>query len=202
MRLFITLEGIDGSGKSTVAKYLKEKLDNDGIDVVLTWEPTNTWLGECVKRGYNEGVNVFTELYLFMADRASHVQRIKKNLDDEKVVISDRYAESTFAYQGTVISKKMNWCYEKTLNWMLSSHSPFLIEPNITILLDAPAKICLSRLKNRDGLTKFEVLEYLEDVRNFYIFLADKYDRIKVLNAEKDIDSVCNDAYNLIKKLF
>ena len=67
---FITFEGIDGSGKSCVAEAVVNNLQDKGLDIVLTTEPTRTWLGDAVKRSYTERVSVFTEAMLFMADRA------------------------------------------------------------------------------------------------------------------------------------
>ena len=78
---FVTFEGIDGSGKTTVSRLVKERLRSQGHSVFLTSEPTRGWLGETVRRGIEKGVSPLTETFLFLADRAAHIQEIRSHLE-------------------------------------------------------------------------------------------------------------------------
>src|SRR5207244_12887061 len=97
---FVTFEGIDGSGKTTVSRLVKDRLRSRGHSVFLTSEPTGDWLGETVRRGIEKGVSPLTESFLFLADRAAHIPEIRSHLDPGECVLCDRYADSTYAYQG------------------------------------------------------------------------------------------------------
>jgi len=113
MKRFITFEGIDGSGKSTVSKLVYEKLKNNGYDVVLTFEPTNSWIGKIVQKNIKTQSDPFETSFTFIADRVDHCKKIKKWFDEGKIVLCDRYAESTYAYQAAqmqeIIDKPIKW---------------------------------------------------------------------------------------------
>src|SRR4030042_4873637 len=99
MKRFVTFEGIDGSGKSTVSKLVYKQLKSKGLDVVLTVEPTDTWIGKQVKKCIASNSDPFVTAFIFIADRIEHGKQIKKWLNEGKIVLCDRYAESTYAYQ-------------------------------------------------------------------------------------------------------
>ena len=100
MKRFVTFEGIDGSGKSTVSQLVYNKLKSDGYDVVLTFEPTDSTIGKFVQKCIKTGGDPFVTAFTFIADRIQHCRQIKQWLDDGNVVLCDRYAESTYSYQG------------------------------------------------------------------------------------------------------
>jgi dTMP kinase len=116
MNHFITFEGIDGSGKSTVSKYVYKELKSQGYNVVLTFEPTNTWIGKYVQQCIKTKTDPFITAYAFIADRFEHSKRIKKWLEEGKIVLCDRYVDSTYAYQGAqmedLIKKPIKWLKE------------------------------------------------------------------------------------------
>ena len=104
--LLITIEGIDGSGKSTLVSALRESLKD--LDPVFTREPGSTWVGDAVRRAIAERVDPVTEALLFVADHAAHLETVvRPALDGERMVISDRYTDSRYAYQGVMLEGKI-----------------------------------------------------------------------------------------------
>ena len=116
MKHFVTFEGIDGCGKSTVSKLVFKKLKSQGYDVVLTFEPRDTWVGKCVQKCISTNTDPFVTAFAFIADRIEHCKKIRKWLDNGKTVLCDRYAESTYAYQGAqmqdLIDDPIKWLKE------------------------------------------------------------------------------------------
>ncbi|MBI4416716.1 MAG: dTMP kinase, partial [Euryarchaeota archaeon] len=104
--MFATIEGIDGSGKTTVAERVAESLEHAGVAVVRTTEPTRTWRGDAVKWAIERDVDAVTEAFLFLADREAHSAQIRAWMNDGKLVLSDRYVDSTYAYQGARLEGK------------------------------------------------------------------------------------------------
>ncbi|MGE5443651.1 MAG: dTMP kinase [Ignavibacteriales bacterium] len=190
--MFITFEGVEGSGKSTQAELLKVFLLKQGHEVALTREPGWGALGRLIRKMLLEekdlDLDPLAELYLFCADRTQHVRDfIKPMLREGYIVICDRFTDSTIAYQG----------YGRGLDLELvekvSKTAALSLKPDLTILLNLPVKVGLSRLEKRSGKTKMdeEPVEFHERVRNGYIFIAQKEPRrIKVVNAARDIDEV------------
>ncbi len=197
---FITFEGIDGSGKTTIAKEVFTRLKNSGRDVILTLEPTQTWLGDAVKRSYDEEVSPFTELFLFLGDRATHTQKIKKWLEQGKIVLCDRYCDSTYAYQGAALEEKLREFRMDAMEWMKYISKPFITKPDLTILLVIESKIALQRLSNRKKRTKFENMGFLKKVEENYLKLA-KEERFVKIDAKKSIKEIVDEAVNYIEEL-
>ena len=100
MKKFISFEGIDGCGKSTILQLVYKKLKSNGYDVISTFEPTNSWIGKFVQKCIETEEDPFLTAFTFIADRIEHCKKIRKWLDEGKIVLCDRYAESTYAYQG------------------------------------------------------------------------------------------------------
>ncbi len=190
---FITFEGIDGSGKSTVVRAVSEGLQNSGHDVVLTTEPTKTWLGKAVKRSYVEDVSPFTEALLFLADRATHSERIRRWIDEGKVVLSDRYCDSTYAYQAA----RLKGMLEDPLDWLQRLSAPFVVTPDLTILLDVAPRTGLRRIESRKRMTHFERESFLKEVRKNYLALA-KLGRFSVLDASRPLKEIQEDALRIV----
>ena len=167
--VFIVLEGIDGTGKSTLSKKLKAFLEEKGREVVLTAEPTDDWLGAAVRRANQEDLDPRTESLLFTADRRQHTLRINEMLKQGKVVICDRYYGSTVAYQGVALEKEMG---ENAVSWLLNLNGPVIRRPDVTILLTSDPELAMRRVGDRGELSKFEREEYLDQVQEIYLTLA------------------------------
>jgi len=186
----ITFEGIDGSGKTTIAKILHSKIENS----IFTTEPTDSWLGKSVKKALEEKRDAITIAFLFLADRNEHIKEIKKWLNEGKIVICDRFIDSTFAYQKEHI--KMDGV-EEWLNWL---HKPFFIKPDITFLLVIEPRKAIERIKDRK-LIVYEDEKFLEKVQENYLEIAKKEkDRIVIIDAEKSKEEVVEECYKILKK--
>jgi dTMP kinase len=191
---FITIEGIDGTGKSTLTANLAQFLLREGYDVVVTTEPTDTWLGKNVKRGFNEPISPFTECFLFSADRCEHTKWINEELEKGKIVLCDRYADSTYAYQGAALASHI----PDAVNWLIEISKYIVREPDVTILLVARAEVVLGRIESRATLTKFEKCAYLKKVEEIYLQLAKRYERIKVIDAEQSAEQVFEQSKQIV----
>ncbi|MCX6651280.1 MAG: dTMP kinase [Methanomassiliicoccales archaeon] len=171
MGAFIVLEGIDGTGKSTLSKKLKTWLEADGRNVVLTAEPTTDWLGMAVRRANEENLDPRTESLLFTADRCQHTIKISEWLKEGKTVVCDRYYGSTVAYQGAALEAEMG---DNALAWLLNLNGPVVRHPDVTILLTVDPEKAMKRVGNRGELSKFERGEYLKKVQENYLVLAEE----------------------------
>jgi len=190
---FVTFEGIDGSGKTSVARKTAARLRRRGLPVVLATEPTKTWLGDAVRRSYREPVSNFTEAFLFMADRATHTMRIEELLKKGTLVISDRYCDSTYAYQAA----RLKGMVKDPMDWLKRISEPFVIEPDLTILLDIDPRNGLRRIAARKKKVHFENEPFLRQVRRNYLVLA-RERRFVVLDASRSLDDVVEDSVDAI----
>lgn len=193
--MFITFEGVEGSGKSTQAKLLAELLTQIGHKVTLTREPGWGHLGELIRKVIldERGLELdpFSELCLFCADRAQHVRDfIRPKLRAGEIVICDRYYDSTVVYQGS--GRKLD---KRLVNKMAKASTLDLI-PDITFLLNLPVRTGLTRLQSRGEITKMdeEPVEFHELIRQGYMLIARREpDRIKKINADRDITEIHNE---------
>lgn len=192
---FITFEGIDGSGKSTQLRMLSSELLFRGYEVLTTCEPGGTPLGRRLREAFletEENVSPLAELLLFAADRAQHVDfLVKPALETGKIVISDRYADATFAYQGAGRGFP-----EKTVNQIIKLATNGL-KPDLTLFFDLPIPKALLRTNSRDenGNPKnrmdSETTEFYARVRNAYLTIAEKEPkRFRIINAEGSTSEV------------
>ncbi len=192
MSLFITLEGPDGSGKTRQAESLLEHLRSLDLDVVLTYEPGGTPIGDQIRNVLfnldNTAMDPRTEFLLFSASRAQHVaEKIKPLLERGTIVLSDRYFDSSLAYQG----------YGHQLNlqtlWEVTSFATQGLIPDRTYLLDIPVEEGIQRRKqggNWNRLDAFD-LELHKRVRSGYLQLAeDDKSRWEVIDASRPFDPV------------
>jgi len=168
MKHFITFEGIDGSGKSTISKIVYEQLQLKGYDVVLTYEPTDTWIGKQVQKCIETNANPFITALIFTADRFEHVKQIQKWLDENKIVLCDRYAESTYAYQGAQLQKII----KNPIKWLKELAKNRLPVPDRTFIFVIEPKLSIKRIQNRNNLIPFEKVSFLEKVHDNYLKLA------------------------------
>jgi dTMP kinase len=168
--VFIAFEGGEGTGKSTQSKMLKKWLEQEGEDVVLSREPGGTDLGQGLRKillGHETGaISPRAEALLYAADRAHHVfSTIRPALDRGDVVITDRYFDSSIAYQGAGRVLEPNEV-ARISRWATES-----LFPTLTIIIDQPAEVGLARLKSRDRL-EAEPLVFHERVRNEFLQIA------------------------------
>ena len=166
----ITLEGIDGSGKSRIAKKLQENPEISAFDPVFTREPTRgTLTGTAVEKAIKLDTDQLAELFLFTADHAEHLAKIDKPaLGGGKSVISDRYSDSCYAYQGVTLQNHL----KNPLEWIKNLHRDWTIVPDLTFLFDISPEISVERCLMRGNQSKFEKLEFLRKVRELFFSLA------------------------------
>jgi len=187
---FITLEGIEGSGKTTQAARLKDLLVRKGLDVVVTREPGGSPIAEKIREilldPRNRKMVALTELFLYEASRTQHVAEvIRPALEAGKTVICDRFFDASTAYQGNARGLDMETV--ERLNLLATGG----IVPDLTIVLDLPAEAGLRRLKRSRDRIESEAIEFHERVRQGYLKLARLYpDRIKVVDASGGIDDI------------
>lgn len=195
---FITIEGIEGSGKSTLARGLESWLLSWKLPVEFTREPGGTPLGEEIRKilaNPNFSMDAWTEVFLFLASRRENVQkRIRPALQSGKIIISDRYSESTFAYQafGRGLPYKIVSRYNKT--------ATFGIKPDLTFLLDVAPETGLARLEDKLDRIEEEKLEFHKRVREGYLKLARRAPkRIKILEGDAPTDEIFEKALRHLK---
>lgn len=168
MSLFITLEGVEGAGKSTLAKSLKKELESQGKEVVLTFEPGDCSIGKKIREILlKEKLNSSAELFLFLADRAQHIEEvIKPALAQGKIVICDRFTHSTIAYQGD--GRGLD---KEQLNY-LNKIAVQSTRPDLVLLIDLDPEIGLKRvIKRGEELSSFdsEKLEFHRKVKESFL---------------------------------
>lgn len=189
--VFITLEGGDGSGKSTLSDKLATHFQNNGYSVLRTREPGGTPLSEHIRallldKKSKLPLSDSAELFLFLAARLQHIEDvICPALRDGKIVFCDRFNDSTIAYQGCA----------RTLGCEYVEHICKLatrdLEPDCTLLLDIDPEIALKRVLGEKDRLESELLQFHREVRSGYLHLADKYpNRISILDAALPQDAL------------
>lgn len=165
--MLITIEGIDGTGKSTLHAALAEPLAD--LHPVFTREPGATWVGEAVRRAIAEQTDPVTEALLFVADHAAHLAAVvRPAIAQGSLVISDRYTDSRYAYQAVTLEGIV----PEPLSWLRSLHNGWTVVPDRTFLLVMPVDAALERMKAKNGREHFERKEILERVQKNYLELA------------------------------
>ena len=186
---FITFEGVDGAGKSTHLEWFANALRQRGLKVVVTREPGGTPLGEQLREILlKQTMNIGTDALLMFAARMEHVEQvIKPALRAGKWVVSDRFSDASFAYQGGgrgVPVEKL----EQLERWVQGD-----LQPDLTLLFDIPVEVARQRLSNNVMLDKFEQekSDFFERVRNAYLARSQKNPaRFAIIRAEKTPDEV------------
>ena len=195
--MLITFEGIDGSGKSTQAKRLYEYLKAKGYKVSLYRDPGSTPLAEKIRELLiSLEMDPTTELLLFESARSSLVwERIFPDLKEGKIVILDRFIDSTTAYQG--YGREINLGTVNILNHIAIRGR----KPDITFLLNVPLEVALERIKGKK--TRFEDRDYLRKVRDAYILMANQErERIVLIDGNRGVERVFEDILRVLRERF
>jgi dTMP kinase len=191
MKQFVTFEGIDGSGKSTISKLVYEKLQSTGYESIWTFEPTDSTIGKFVQECIKKQSDPFITSFTFIADRIQHCKQIQKWLDHGKIVICDRYAESTYAYQAAQLESHL----KNPLHWLQELSFGRILIPDRTYLFVIDPQAALARIQHRTALIPFEKLAFLEKVHKNYLAVS-KGKRFLHLDATKQIDALVQLCYD------
>jgi dTMP kinase len=200
---FITVEGIEGVGKTTNMEYLQQLLMAAGKELVVTREPGGTPLGEAIRAllldpAY-KGMDPDCELQLMFAARAEHLDKvIRPAIEAGRWVLCDRFTDATYAYQGGGRGLDM----EKIAILEQLVQGDF--RPDLTLLLDVPVEIGLARAGNRSAPDRFEQeqVEFFERVRRTYLAMADtRHDRCRVIDASQPLENVQRQLDTVIKTI-
>mgnify|MGYP000733875607 CR=1 FL=1 len=197
---FITIEGIEGVGKSTNIAFIQSQLEAKGIKTLLTREPGGTELGEQLRNLLLHGGDVSdkAELLMMFASRAQHIEeKIKPALESGVWVICDRFTDSTFAYQGGGRQLELDWI--KQLESLV--HESF--QPDLTLLLDAPVEVGRERACKRSAADRIEAedLAFFNRVRDMFLARSKEYDRYQVVDATQSLEQVQVDIANTLDAL-
>ncbi|WP_425446835.1 dTMP kinase [Dethiothermospora halolimnae] len=201
--IFITMEGPDGSGKSTITKLLTNYLKEKGYNIVITREPGGTELSEIIRNVVldtkNTNMSPVTEALLYAASRAQHVEeKILPALKKGKIVISERFVDSSLVYQG--IARNIGIDKVKNINDFATQN----IEPDLTLFFDIKPEDAFKRMARRGKKDRLEMesIDFHNEVYDGYIELSKKYpQRIKIIDATKDIEEVFQQVKNKIDLL-
>lgn len=188
----IVIEGIDGSGKSTCAKNLAEKLNSINIKTIYTFEPTHSHYGAKLRDGMlSEDLDTEEELLLFVKDRKEHIEyMIKPALEEGYFIILDRYFYSSIAYQG---AKGID------INRIINMHKGFIIKPDIVFIFHLPIDIALNRIISKRGIAdRFENETYLKKVDKIFRSFNEPF--IYHIDTDKDIKIINDELFNILEK--
>jgi dTMP kinase len=186
---FITFEGVDGAGKSTHLAWFADALRQQGHDVVVTREPGGTQLGEQLREILlNQTMCIGTEALLMFAARLEHIEQvIKPSLSAGKWVISDRFSDASFAYQGG--GRGLDWNKLKQLEQWVHGD----LQPDLTLFFDVPIEVARQRLANNTALDRFEQehADFFERVRaGYHRRIQEMPQRYAVINGAQSINEV------------
>jgi dTMP kinase len=199
---FISFEGIEGSGKTTMARLMSEMLMTDGFEVLLTYEPGGTSIGQKIRdillSPEHRQMSEIAELLLYNAARSQHLkEKIIPAIESGKIVITDRFSDSTVAYQG--YGRGLDFSLIMSLDSIVTGS----IKPDLTILLDLDVETGLMRNKGINKIDRLELedIEFHKKVRaGYHKIAANEPERIKIVNASLAIEKVILDTGDIIKK--
>ncbi len=206
--IFITIEGPDGAGKTTVIKELNKRLEKEvKVGIVLTREPGGIPIAEKIRQiildPENTEMDERTEALLYAAARRQHlVERVLPALNQGELVICDRFVDSSVAYQGSARGIGEEEILELN-QFAIEGHLP-----DLTLYLDVPSEVGLARINQGRRATELDRLDkedlaFHQKVRTGYLALLDKYpERIHLIDAKEDIEKVVKNCYDLIKETY
>lgn len=200
---FISIEGPDGSGKTSVLKALAQLLRQDGIDLITTREPGGSPIAEQIRDVIlhvdNTAMDYRTEALLYAAQRRQHlVETIIPNMDAGKMVITDRFVDSSIAYQGVARDLPVEEV------WKVNQFAIQDYMPQLTLLIDVPAEVGIQRIHAARGQRQFdrldrESIDFHNRVRQAFLDLHQRYDRIHLIDGNQSIQEVAQDCYKVMK---
>lgn len=194
--MFITFEGGEGAGKTTLIQKISSELQKRGMKILQTRAPGGTQIGSAIRDMllHIQGLSPRSELLLFLADRAQHVEEIiRPALQDGSVVLCDRFNDSTLAYQGGARGFDEAWVRS------LCNFATGDLQPDLTLYLDIDPKIGLARVSRSKDRIESEKLAFHQKIRDAYLSIAQKEpERFHVLDAGKTPEEVFNDACSII----
>jgi dTMP kinase len=201
---FITLEGIEGVGKSTAMRVIKRFLENNGRNVIITREPGGTAIGEKVRdillSTQNDAMSPVSELFLLLAARAQHLAEVvSPALASGNCVVCDRFFDATYAYQGA--GRGLDMSIIKSATDLIS---PFFV-PTLTLLLDAPVEVGFKRIESRGKTDRFEEQnrDFFERIRESYLNRARlEPKRFCVIDASQSLVAVSDRIELVLKEKF
>lgn len=198
--LFITFEGADGCGKTTQLKLLAEFLKEKGFEVLITREPGGKGLGEKIREillNYDGDVSPNCESFLFLADRAQHIDTIvKPAVEAGKIVLCDRHTDSTLAYQG--YGRGVDLDRLKMLNKLATRG----FVPDLTFVFDIDVETSMSRVGKEKDRMESAGIEFHQKVREGYLEIAKaEPERVKVLNAKNSIEGIFEQVKKIIENV-
>ncbi|MGX7141195.1 dTMP kinase [Facklamia languida] len=201
---FIAIEGPDGSGKTSIIQALRQKLEQDGLEVVTTREPGGSPIAEQIRQVIldvdNHAMDVRTEALLYAASRRQHlVETILPNVQAGKLVISDRFVMSSLAYQGMARGIGLDPV------WAINQFAIDGQMPDLTLLVDVPAEVGLERIQAAKGQRQYdrldrESLAFHQRVRQTYLDLAQDWADLEILDGQKSIEAVSQECYDILQK--
>lgn len=199
---FISIEGCDGSGKTTQAALLQKKLTEKGLEVILTKEPGGSPLGDMI-RGIllsHEIEDSMTEFLLLSAARRDHVLEIKRNLNHGKWIITDRFSDSSIAYQG--YAKGLELSKINLITKIITED----FMPSLTILLDVGLDVTQERMKKSGKHTSFydmKGIEFHQKIKRGFLEIAETYpERIVVVKADESVELVAQRVFEVVERRF
>ncbi len=201
---FITLEGIEGVGKSTAIQVVKRVLEDNGRNVIITREPGGTAIGEKIRdillSTQNDAMSPVSELFLLLAARAQHLAEVvSPALASGNCVVCDRFFDATFAYQGA--GRGLDMSIIKSATDLIS---PFFV-PTLTLLLDAPVEVGFKRIESRGKTDRFEEQnrDFFERIRESYLNRARlEPKRFCVIDASQSLGEVSDRIELVLKEKF
>ncbi len=199
---FISIEGCDGSGKTTQAKILQQNLISRGLEVVLTKEPGGSPFGDIIRSILlsNEITDSMTEFLLLSAARRDHVLEINKNLEVGRWVITDRFSDSSIAYQG--YAKGLEIEKIDLITQMITEG----LMPDLTILLDVSLDVMKERMASSDKHTSFydmKGIDFHQKIKNGFLEIAKKYpERIVIVDSDGSIEDVSKKILEIVLNKF
>lgn len=197
---FITFEGADGCGKTTQSEKVQEYLENLGYEVVWTREPGSKGLGQNIRQlllHYDGDVAPMCEAFLFLADRAQHIENlIKPAISQGKIVICDRHTDSTIAYQGYGRGEDIEQL--KYLNNLATAG----LKPDLTLVFDVSTEVAQTRVGSEKDRMESAGIEFHKKVRQGYLKIAEQEpQRVKIIDANNSIDEVFEETQKIIDGL-